>query len=220
MLEDLSQVAVGFANGSVAVVRGDLVNDLGTRQRVVFESDEPITGIEFRESNITTLYIATTSRILTLAISGKGQGQPARTLDEVGCAVGCMTIDKATNDLLVARDDAIYYYGLHGRGPYYPYEGPKKMISIAKGFIAVVSTPQTRPSSATTSLRMLGSHAADKLFDSFTFTVLDVDLKIIAHQETMTSPVFSIFVEWGNMFFLTLDGKVRLINVNGKLYCG
>jgi len=78
-LEDLSQLAIGFGNGTVTVVRGDLIHDRGARQRTVFESDEPITGIGFKEGNITTLYIATTGRISTLVISGRGQGQPART---------------------------------------------------------------------------------------------------------------------------------------------
>ena len=201
---------MGFANGAVTVIRGDLVNDLGTRQRVVFESDEPVTGIEFREGSITTLYIATTNRILTLVISGKGQGQPARSLDEIGCAVGCMAVDKTTNDLIVARDDAIYYYGLHGRGPSYPYECPKKWVSIFRDYVVVLSTPQTRPSSATTSLRMFGSGLADKIFDTCNVTVLDVDLKVIAHQETLSSPVSTIFSEWDSIFVLTLDGKVRV----------
>ena len=142
-------------------------------------------------------------------ISGKGQGQPARSLDEIGCAVGCMAVDKTMNDLIVARDDAIYYYGLHGRGPNYPYECPKKMVSIFKDYVVVVSTPQTRPSSATTSLRMFGSGAADKIFDTCNLTVLDVDLKVIAHQETLSWPVSTIFSEWDSIFVLTLKGKVR-----------
>lgn len=194
----------------MTVIRGDLVNDLGTRQRVVFESDEPITGIDFKEGNITTLYIATTNRILTLVISGKGQGQPARTLDEIGCAVGCMTVDRELNDLIVARDDALYYYGLHGRGPYYPYECPKKLVDTFKDYVTIVSTPQKRPGNATTSLRMFGTGAVDKIFDTYNLTVLDVDLKVIAHQETMTSPISATFAEWGNFFVLTLDGKVSV----------
>ena len=99
---DLAQLAVGFANGAVTVVRGDLIHDRGTRQRTVFESEEPITGLEFREANTTALYISTTSRISALAVSGKGQGTPARTLDEHGCAVGCMTLDPETNEIVVA----------------------------------------------------------------------------------------------------------------------
>jgi hypothetical protein len=38
VLGDLSQVAVGFANGAVTVIRGDLIHDRGTKQRTVFDS--------------------------------------------------------------------------------------------------------------------------------------------------------------------------------------
>ncbi len=71
---DLAQLAVGFANGAVTVVRGDFVHDRGTKQRTVFESEEPITGLEFREANSTSLYIATlrTSGRLRSLVRRKG----------------------------------------------------------------------------------------------------------------------------------------------------
>jgi hypothetical protein len=33
-------------------------------------------------------------RILTLVIAGRGQGQPARVLEDTGCGLGCMTLDR------------------------------------------------------------------------------------------------------------------------------
>ncbi|KAF2401451.1 vacuolar protein sorting-associated protein 11 [Trichodelitschia bisporula] len=208
-LEDLSQLAIGFGNGAVTVVRGDLIHDRGARQRTVFETEEPITGIEFREGNITTLYIATTGRISTLVISGRGQGQPARSLDETGCGVGCMTVDESTRDVVVAREDGIYYYGLHGRGPVYAYEGPKKSINVFEDYIALISPPQNNTSIARTApLRAFGTTQADDLFSTSNFTILNTDLKFIAHQEALASPVKFIFMEWGDLFLLTLDGKI------------
>ena len=87
-MDNLSQLAVGFANGAVTLIRGDLINDRGAKQRTVFESEEPITGVEFREGPTTLLYLATTGRILTFTISGKGQGQPDMVLEDTGCGVG------------------------------------------------------------------------------------------------------------------------------------
>ncbi|KAF2189828.1 vacuolar protein sorting-associated protein 11 [Zopfia rhizophila CBS 207.26] len=207
-LEDLSQLAVGFANGAVTVVRGDLIHDRGARQRTVFESEEPITGIEFREGNITTLYIATTGRIVTLVISGRGQGQPARSLDETGCGVGCMAVDKATRDVVVARNDAIYYYGLHGRGPPYAYEGEKKMISIFKDYVVIVSPPKSNTIPRANPLRAFGVGAADDVFNTSTFTLLNTELRFVAHQEQMSSQVKALVSEWGDLFVLTIDGKI------------
>lgn len=207
-LEDLSQLAIGFANGSVTVVRGDLIHDRGAKQRTVFESEEPITGIEFRESNITTLYIATTGRISTLVISGRGQGQPARTLDEQGCGVGCMTVDRATNEVVVAREDGLYYYGLHGRGPAYAYEVPKQMVSIFKDYVTLVSPPQATSVTRGTSLRAFGTTQAENTFNTSSLIILHTDLKFIAQEETIPSQVKAIFKEWGDLFVLTLDGRI------------
>lgn len=186
-----------------------MIHDRGAKQRTVFESDEPVTGIEFREGSTTVLYIATTGRILTLVISGRGQGQSARPLDETGCGVGCMTVDKKTQDVVVARDDGVYYYGLHGRGPYYAYEGPKKMISTYKDYVALVSTPQTDTLTKSSSLRAFGSGQADDLFSTSSFILLNTDLKFVAHREALSSQIKATFVEWGDFFVLTLDGKVR-----------
>jgi vacuolar protein sorting-associated protein 11 len=188
------------------VVRGDLIHDRGARQRTVFEGEEPITGIDFREGNITTLYISTTGRISTLVISGRGQGQPARTLEDTGCGVGCMTVDKATRDVVVARDDGIYYYGLHGRGPVFAYETPKQSISIFNDYLAIVSPPKAKPPKSS-ALRALGLGQSDD-FGSSTFSILNTDLKFIAHQETVNGQVRLLFSEWNDLFLLTLDGKV------------
>ncbi|KAI9821954.1 MAG: hypothetical protein M1827_002536 [Pycnora praestabilis] len=207
-LDDLSQLAVGFANGSVTVIRGDLIHDRGAKQRTVFESAEPITGVEFREGPTTTLYVATTGRILTLVISGKGQGQPARTLEDTGCALDCMTVDKRNGDIVVVRDDAIYYYGLNGRGPCYAYDGPKKLVSIYNDYIALISPPANSTLSKSNTLRKFGSSQADELFHTSTFTLLDTDLKFVAHSESVVDQVKALFSQWGDLFALTTDGKI------------
>ena len=195
---------MGFANGAVTVIRGDLINDRGAKQRTVFESEEPITGVEFREGPTTLLYLATTGRILTLTISGKGQGQPAKVLEDSGCGVGCMTFDEGTGDIVVVRDDAIYYYGINGRGPSYAYEGPKQLVSIFGGYIAIVSPP--KPSEP--SRRKFGGSRMDEMFNTSTFALLDTDLKYFAHTETLASQVKALFVEWGDLFLLTMEGKL------------
>ncbi|KAF2637939.1 vacuolar protein sorting-associated protein 11 [Massarina eburnea CBS 473.64] len=206
-LDDLSQLAVGFANGAVTVVRGDLIHDRGARQRTVFESEEPITGIEFREGSITTLYIATTGRIMTLVISGRGQGQPAKSLDEYGCGVGCIAVDKTTHDVVVGRNDAIYYYGQHGRGPPYTYEGEKKIVATFKDYVVIVSPPKSNVIPRANPLRAFGVGASD-VFNTSTFTLLNTELRFVAHQEQMSTEVKAIVSEWGDLFVLTMDGKI------------
>ncbi|KAI9828141.1 MAG: hypothetical protein M1832_003668 [Thelocarpon impressellum] len=208
-LDDLSQLAVGFANGAVTVIRGDLVHDRGAKQRTVFESEEPVTGVEFREGGkVTTLYLSTTGRILTLVISGKGQGQPARNLEDSGCGVDCMTVDRKNGDIVVVRDDAIYYYGLNGRGPCYGYEGPKRLVKVYKNYVALVSPSQPGAPSNPSGLRRFGTSQTDDIFNTTNFTLLDTDLKYVAHSEGLISQVKSLFIEWGDLFILTTDGKL------------
>lgn len=211
-MDDLSQLAVGFANGSVTVIRGDLIHDRGARQRIVHESEEPITGLVFRaDAGLTTLFVATTARILKLVISGRGQGQPARTLEDAGCGVGCMTVDDDTGDIVVARDDAIYYYGVDGRGPCVGCEGRKSLIAIYGDYIALASPPATsNPASGSSALRRFGGSQADEIFNTATFTLLDTDLKFVAHSESLVSEVKALFIIWGDLFTLTQNGKVSM----------
>lgn len=203
---------MGFANGSVTVIRGDLVHDRGAKQRTVHESEEPITGLEFREeSKLTTLYVSTTSRILKLVISGKGQGQPAKNVEDAGCGAGCMTVDKRNGDIVVVREDAIYYYGVDGRGPCYAYDGPKSLVTIYGDYVALVS-PAANTTSLSSTLRRFGGMKADDIFNTSTFTLLDTDLKFVAHSESLVSQVKTLFSIWGDLFSLTLDGKVSLLS--------
>jgi len=119
-----------------------------------------------------------------------------------------MTVDRTTRDIVVARDDAIYYYSLHGKRQVYAYDGPKKMIQLYKTYLTVVSPPQSSSIARTTPLRAIGSSQADDVFSTSNLTILDTDLKFIAHQEALTSQVKAVFIEWGDLFVLTSDGKL------------
>ncbi|EFQ97033.1 hypothetical protein MGYG_00077 [Nannizzia gypsea CBS 118893] len=208
VLDDLWQVAVGFANGSVTLIRGDLIHDRGAEQRIVFESEEPITGLEIQRSGPTTLFIATTSRILSLVIGGKGDGKPARALENLGCGVGCMTFDQDTGDILVAREDAIYTYGRRGRGPSFAFDSPKTSVNVFKDYIALVCPPRAALSRTETVSRF-GTSQVDDIFNTSTFTLLESDLRFIAHSEALGSSVKFIFMEWGDFFIVTVNGKVN-----------
>lgn len=209
VLDDLTQVAVGFANGSVTIIRGDFIHDRGTKQRTVFESQDSITGLEVRQGATKVLYIATTVKISSLIISGKGQGQPVRTVDNRGCDLGCMTLEPATNDIIVARDDAVYYYGSTGRGPSYAFDGPKKLVKVYKEYVGLVCPPRVTQVSKSRTFRRLGGNEVDDMFGSSSFTLLDTDLRYVAYTESLSAPPKEVFVIWGELFLLTEDGKVR-----------
>lgn len=165
--------------------------------------------MEVREGAISVLYIATTGRISNLVIAGKGQGQPARIVDNLGCGVGCMTIDKDTEEIVVARDDAVYSYGLKGRGASFAFEGPKKLIKMYKSYVGLVCPPRVSQISKSKAFRSLGTEDADSVFTSSSFNLLDTDLRFVAHMESLPSQVRDIFEEWGELYLITMEGKVR-----------
>ena len=166
--------------------------------------------MEFREGPTTTLYLATTGRIVTLTISGKGQGQPAKNLEDTGCGVDCMTVDRSSGEIVVVRDDAIYLYGVSGRGPSFAYEGPKQLVKVFQNYVAVVSPPKPSAPSKTSALRRFVGGRAEDILNTSQFALLDTDLKYVAHSESLLSKVRAMFIEWGDLFILTQDGKVSL----------
>ena len=203
---------MGFANGAVTVIRGELVHDLGTKQRIVFESEEPVTGVQLMvDPRLTTLFVSTTSRIIKLGLSKKGQGLPPKTVEDSGCGLGCMTIDHRTGDVVVARDDAIYTYTLDGRGPPRAYESAKSLISMYQDYVALACPPSSSNSRDPDAMRRrFGNSTTDSFFNASTFVLLDMDLRVIGHTETLMSPVKFFFEIWGDFFTIAQDGKVGI----------
>jgi vacuolar protein sorting-associated protein 11 len=93
------------------------------KQRAIFQSEEPVTALGFLDDvKQTLLYIVTTNRIMTYVTSGKGHGAPARLLDSLGSALGCVVF-KENGEMIVGRDDAIYVYNGEAKSTVYAYEG-------------------------------------------------------------------------------------------------
>lgn len=176
------------------------------------ESEEPVTGVELiadPDVQLTTLFIATTSRILKMNISKRGQGFPPKSVEEAGCDAECMAINKSTGEIVVGRDDAIYTYTLEGRGPPRAYEAPKKLVSVFNDYVALVCPPTSSPDKKGDSIRRRFGGAADAIFDAHTFVLLEPDLRIIGQTESLISRFKALFQIWGDLFLLTQDGKVH-----------
>ena len=118
-----------------------------------------------------------------------------------------MTFDHDTGDILIAREDAIYTYGPGGRGPSFAFDSPKTSIHLFRDYISLVCPPNPAFSKSD-AFRRFGSSQVDDLFNTSTFTLLDLDLRFIAHTESLSSTASHIFMEWGDLFLVTVDGKV------------
>jgi vacuolar protein sorting-associated protein 11 len=119
----LSHLAIGLGDGTVHLYRhldqslfsGFTSLTAIPKPRTVHESlTEPITGLGFKEvtDEFLNLYlfVVTINRVLSFQASGKVSGGPPTIADEVGCALGCVTMDWRAKDIVVARDEAIYIY--------------------------------------------------------------------------------------------------------------
>lgn len=216
-LEDLSHVAIGFSDGRVVLVKGDLARDRGAKQRAVYEGEEPITGLEFLVSNkVTVLYIFSTSKLLTLTVSnatGRSVTQVPRVMESVGAALGCVAKDKSRNEIFVARDDALYRYNVDGRGPCYALEGRKTSLNVHQSYSVLVQPSNERKWGPMKVLGKLG--IPDLLEYASKVTVLDSEHKFISHVGQYSQGLRSVFSQWDNLYLLTTDGKLfRLAEID------
>jgi hypothetical protein len=125
-----------------------------------------------------------------------------------------MTLDKETGGVVVARDDAIYTYSLDGRGPPRAYEAPKTLIAMYDNYIALKCLPTgANGRDAESMRRRFGNSSNDDLFNATMFVLLEPDLRVIAHSETMMSPVRFIFDVWGDLYTMSEEGKVGIVGV-------
>ena len=103
------------------------------KPKTIHESPaEPVTGLGFREPLTSSpdknerdhlvLFIVTTNRVLSYLAIGKGSGATPTVIDEVGCGLGCATMDNRSRDMVIARDEAIYMCNPEGRGDLYAIE--------------------------------------------------------------------------------------------------
>lgn len=221
-LDDLSHIAVGFSDGRVILIKGDLARDRGAKQRMVYEGEEPITGLEFLGTSKTTvLYIFSTSKLLTLTVansSGRFVTQVPRVMESVGAALGCIAKDKAKNEIILVREDAIYHYNVDGRGPCYALEGRKTSLHIHHGFSVVIQSPNERKSGSAKALGRIG--IPDSIEYASKVTALDTTHKFIAHVGNFPQGLRSVFSEWDCLYLLTMDGllfKLTEIEVESRL---
>ncbi|KAJ3050090.1 Vacuolar protein sorting-associated protein 11 [Rhizophlyctis rosea] len=196
VLKNLTQVAVGLENGIVLLFRGDMLRDKFTKPRVVHEGSETITGLGFYEDGkSTTLFIVTLAKILSCVTSNKDVLQ---TLDEQGADFGnsILTPQELNQEMVIGRTEAIYFYGLDGRGPCFIIDdlGPGREGSPGEG-----SPPA------------FGAEGAA----GTVLTLYDLKNKFVAYSGTFGtseggSPkaIKSVLGEWGELFVITDDKKM------------
>ncbi|KAI9309494.1 hypothetical protein BJ944DRAFT_172889 [Cunninghamella echinulata] len=209
VLENVSQLAIGLANGTVLLYRLDLTKDKTTKPKTIYEGKEPITGLGFREQTKSTiLFIVTTTSIISYNTTAS-KPMPI-TLDDQGCGLGCAIMTDA-QDMVVGRDEAIYLYDPTGRGPCFAYDTPKLSLTWFKSnYLIIVSPPVTTSTHFSTSSRSLGmntdrSHGTSDLTK---ITIFDTANKFVAYVGTFTGGIRNVLCEWNAIWIVGFDGKI------------
>ncbi|WVQ84353.1 hypothetical protein IAT38_006505 [Cryptococcus sp. DSM 104549] len=239
LTSNLSHLAIGLGDGTVLLYR-HLLSSLQTaptaltslpKARIVHDSNEPITGLGFREqpdkdgsttSAGLSLFIVTTNRVLCAGVSGKG-GE-ARTIDELGCALNCAVMDWDRKEMVIARDEAIYLYGPEGRGACYAYEGPKDAISVYKHNL-IIKSPPFHPSASSASATVRHYVAKNATngdgpsgpTDIAKVTIFDLQNKLISYSGTYRDGVREVFCQWGGIYVYGGNGKISRLEEHSTL---
>ncbi|EGW35569.1 uncharacterized protein SPAPADRAFT_69768 [Spathaspora passalidarum NRRL Y-27907] len=190
---DLTCLAIGYTNGKVILIRGDLLRDRGAKQRVIYESNDPITGIQFNEKEA-VLYITTTSKILTVATTGRNHGKPARVLSsKTGADLNCTAVDQSTQSLIVGLPGSIRYYNhLQSLSSINFDIAKSKIISSKSSYLLIVSPQHEDVTSKALMTRII---------------ILDLVNKHISFNIIIPNSLINYaFISSGDLYLLSGDG--------------
>lgn len=197
--EFLTCIAIGYTNGRVILVRGDMLKDRGAKQRVVYESMDPITGIQFNPME-EVLFLTTTSKILTLLTTGRNQGMPLRVLSgNLGADLDCSDLEFKTSRLIVANHDGFKFYNHVSKAQVVNFNVAKrKILRIFKDYLLVVCPLEDNGAAGRTSLTRL----------------LILDLHNMHISFSLTIPNLTV----SHVFASASDNVVYLLSTDGILY--
>ncbi|KAK4049678.1 Vacuolar protein sorting-associated protein 11 [Microbotryomycetes sp. JL201] len=248
----LSHIVLGLAEGTVVafkhvaqLIESSLVtmqqaNDTGStnvpvlglgKLRTLHESKEPVTGLgvvgdrlEGGKRSSATLFIVTTSRVLSYSLSTSSSKTPIATLDNVGANVECAAaIRLADGDkMVVARDEAIYVYSIDGREGCYAYEGSKSSLRVLSSdlatnppksnrtiYLAMVTPPQTASrASQSATIRDFARSQGRAASDVAKLTIFDPVNKFVAFSSTFEEGIKDLWEAWGAVWVLTDAGQL------------
>lgn len=144
---ELSQVAVGFEDGSVTILSGDIAHERASRVRVAPAPGEMIEAkpIVFAQYCGSILYCVSEMSVVVIvpvetAEQGRNKASVFRReiLDNLGASSGnlCTTIEHS-GELVVAREEALYFFNREGLGPCIAFatKGEKARLSSAGNYL-------------------------------------------------------------------------------------
>ncbi|XP_013381879.1 vacuolar protein sorting-associated protein 11 homolog [Lingula anatina] len=200
--ENLNHMVVGFENGSVVLFRGDVTRDRHSKQRTIHDGPHPITGLSFKSSGRQTILFVVTEHV-TMAMNLSAKDKDTKeVLDQHGCKLRCSIMSDMTQDnqLVLGRQDAVYFYQPDGRGPCLVFEGEKLQLHWFRGYLVVVGKDS----------KGIPRPMANQNLDMHIVTVYDIQNKFIACSVPIPE-VIDVVSEWGALYIISGDGKMYLL---------
>ncbi|KAM3922693.1 vacuolar protein sorting-associated protein 11 homolog [Leptodactylus fuscus] len=201
--ENLNFMAIGFADGSVVLTKGDITRDRHSKTQILQEGSYPVTGMAFRQTGKTThLFVVTTESVRAYELSQKDY--PYTELDSHGCGLRCSALSDPSQDMqfVVAGNECVYLYQSDERGPCFAFEGQKLIVHWYRGYLVIVSRERSDFAG-----RGADSHAPDRQ----TLTIYDLGNKLIAYS-CVLNDVVDVLAEWGSLYVLTRDGLLHALH--------
>ncbi|KAJ2778235.1 Vacuolar protein sorting-associated protein 11 [Coemansia javaensis] len=221
----VSQIALGFAGGHIVLIRGGILKGRAIKQRTLHVAPEPVTNLHFVTTDSAgtgvTLFATTTAQ--TMAFDTAGAKADPVILEERGCGIGCSLASADERELVVARDEAIYFYTADGRGPCFAFDAPKVLLRRFKHYLllATAAPSAMAPAAATDddddAIAAAGvpDPAESRVYsynDATTFTILDTKNKLVAYTGVVAGGVRGVATEWGSVFVLGGRGTLDLFS--------
>eukprot|EP01094_Clydonella_sp_ATCC50884_P020731 TRINITY_DN4366_c0_g1_i5.p1 TRINITY_DN4366_c0_g1~~TRINITY_DN4366_c0_g1_i5.p1 ORF type:complete len:934 (-),score=319.64 TRINITY_DN4366_c0_g1_i5:233-3034(-) len=186
--EDLTHIAVGTMDGTVILVCGDIVRERKPKHMEIRPMDGiPVTGLGWNEGWLGghALYVVTSA---TTQCFHFFSSMRVEELDpDQGAELDCAVLSEQ-NNMIAARDNAIYFFAPDVRRDCLAFAGPKKMIAWFRSHLVVVWAQDT----------------SGQNFN--TVNIYDLRNKFTAFTKEFHN-VTNVITEWGSIFILTADGK-------------
>eukprot|EP01006_Ploeotia_vitrea_P016610 TRINITY_DN47362_c0_g1_i1.p1 TRINITY_DN47362_c0_g1~~TRINITY_DN47362_c0_g1_i1.p1 ORF type:complete len:971 (+),score=548.72 TRINITY_DN47362_c0_g1_i1:368-2914(+) len=181
-------MAVGLDNGAVVLYHGDLMRGRGVRTKMLEEAGGPaVTSLHFRDvpNEPVNLFVTTTKTVLSFFTKMGGKEVPRVVLDpDGGCAVNCAVLNDK-QQLVVGRDEAVFFYDADDKGICFGFEGVKKRVGWFNTYLYVVSDSNK------------GNGSGSQL------TLYDLKNKFVAYNGSQFGQILNMVSEWGSLFVIT-----------------
>ncbi|SCV01226.1 LANO_0F10748g1_1 [Lachancea nothofagi CBS 11611] len=210
--KDLTCMAIGFVNGRIVLIRGDIVHDRGSKQRIIYEdpNKEPITALMFDSEN-RTCFASTTSALHLFDTYGRNSGKPGLTLKtESGVDLNCSCVSSDGKEFICCFNNSIDFYKPSGekRSLVTDLTTIKRVYAIDKDHLLILSGVQASNNTVL--------HVSNTASPSNRLVILDIRNKLIAMNTLISGNVLDIFASnltgEPSVVLLTSDGTMHQIN--------